>query len=49
MRDKNGNVLHKDTFHSKYQLLDGLVKVGRYPDDPAAGTRVLASEYKPHK
>jgi vancomycin resistance protein YoaR len=48
VKDKNGNVIHKDTFHSKYSLLDGLIKVGRYPDDPPAGTKVLASEYVPH-
>lgn len=45
VKDRNGNVIHKDMFHSKYKLLDGLTKVGRYPGDPPAGTRILAEEY----
>jgi vancomycin resistance protein YoaR len=45
--DVSGNVIHSDTFHSKYKLLNGLAMVGRYPGDPPAGTLVLASEY-PH-
>ena len=47
VKDKNGNVIHKDTFHSKYTSLDGLTLVGRYPEDPPDGTKILASEY-PH-
>jgi vancomycin resistance protein YoaR len=45
VKDAKGNIIHKDTFHSKYRLNDGLVKVGRYRDDPPAGTRVTAEEY----
>jgi vancomycin resistance protein YoaR len=47
VKDRNGNVIHKDTFHSDYAALDGLTKVGRYAGDPPAGTKILASEY-PH-
>lgn len=47
VRDRNGNVIHRDTFHSRYRLLDGLTQVGRYPGDPPDGTKILASEY-PH-
>jgi vancomycin resistance protein YoaR len=47
VRDAHGNEMDKKTFHSRYRKIDGLVKVGRYPDDPTAGTRILASEYSP--
>ncbi len=51
VKDANGNVIHLDTFHSHYSLLNGLTMVGRYPDDPQAGTLILASDYpgKPPK
>jgi vancomycin resistance protein VanW len=49
VRDGHGDVIRRDTFHSTYSRLDGLVKVGRYPNDPPAGTRIPASEYVPHK
>ena len=51
VRDRNGNVIHQETFRSNYKLLDGLIKVGRYPGDPEAGTRILAADYpgKPPK
>ena len=45
VRDRHGNVIWRDTFHSNYRLLDGLVEVGRYPGDPKAGTVVTAAEY----
>jgi vancomycin resistance protein YoaR len=45
VRDARGNVIWKNTFYSRYSLLDGLVEVGRYPGDPPAGTRVSAEEY----
>jgi vancomycin resistance protein YoaR len=45
VRDANGRVIHENTFHSKYRLLDGLTEVGRYPGDPGAGTRILAADY----
>ncbi len=47
VRDANGHIIHQDTFHSKYKRLDGRTLVGRYPDDPPAGTVILASDY-PH-
>ena len=51
VKDANGNVIHLDTFHSHYSLLNGLTMVGRYPGDPQAGTLILASDYpgKPPK
>jgi len=45
VRDAGGNVIHSDTFHSKYRILEGLTKVGRYNGDPVAGTRILAADY----
>ena len=47
VRDASGGVLHRETYRSKYRILAGLAEVGRYPNDPPAGTRILASEY-PH-
>ena len=47
VHDAHGAVIHRDTFRSHYKMLPGIVEVGRYPDDPPAGTRILASEY-PH-
>jgi vancomycin resistance protein YoaR len=49
VRDRNGNVIHEDVFHSRYKTIDGVIQVGRYPGDPKAGTRVLASEYVPSR
>jgi len=46
VRDSAGNVIHEDTFKSKYKTIDGLVLVGRYAGDPPAGTKVLASVWK---
>lgn len=45
VRDANGKVIHKDTFNSSYRLLHGLTLVGRYKNDPPAGTRILAADY----
>ncbi len=45
VRDRNGRVIHENTWHSNYRLLDGLIEVGRYPGDPPAGTRILAGDY----
>ena len=45
VRDARGRVIHEDIFRSKYKLADGLIEVGRYPDDPPAGTRILAADY----
>jgi len=45
VRSASGSVLHSDTFRSHYKLLNGLTLVGRYPGDPPAGTRILASNY----
>lgn len=47
VRDSAGNVIHKDTFRSRYKMLPGITEVGRFPGDPPAGTRILAAEY-PH-
>jgi hypothetical protein len=46
VKDAAGNVIHQDTFKSNYKTIDGLVDVGRYPGDPPAGTKVLASVWK---
>jgi vancomycin resistance protein YoaR len=46
VRDAHGNVIHQDTFKSHYKTITGTVLVGRYPTDPPAGKRVLASVYK---
>jgi vancomycin resistance protein YoaR len=43
----SGEVIHQETYNSRYKLLNGTTLVGRYPGDPPAGTRILASEY-PH-
>jgi vancomycin resistance protein YoaR len=48
VKDAQGNVIHRDTFHSSYAKLDGVIDVGRYPDDPPAGTLVLLDDYIPH-
>ena len=45
VKDANGDVIHKDTWHSKYKRLDGLTKVGRYHGDPPEGTRILEADY----
>jgi vancomycin resistance protein YoaR len=45
VRDANGKVIHEDTFHSTYRVLDGLTMVGRYPHDPPTGTQILATDY----
>jgi vancomycin resistance protein YoaR len=45
VKDANGNVIWRDTFNSKYRVLNGLIQVGRYRNDPPAGTRILASDY----
>ena len=47
VRDRLGNVVHRDTWGSKYKLLDGTILIGRYPEDPPAGTRIPAKDY-PH-
>jgi vancomycin resistance protein YoaR len=45
VRDAAGNVIHQDTFSSNYKNVHGIYMVGRFPGDPRAGTRILASEY----
>lgn len=47
VRDASGNVIHEETFFSKYKTINGIVLVGRYSGDPRAGTMVLRSEYRP--
>lgn len=46
VRAASGNVLHENVFKSDYKTIAGTVLVGRYPGDPRAGTRVLASVWK---
>ncbi len=48
VRNASGNVIHKNTWNSQYKKLDGLTMVGRYKDDPPAGTRILKSDYPEH-
>lgn len=45
VRDANGNVIHSNTYHSNYRVLEGLIMVGRYVGDPPSGTRILAADY----
>ncbi len=47
VRDVPGNVIYQDTFYSNYRKLDAITLVGRYPDDPPAGTRIPPDAY-PH-
>jgi vancomycin resistance protein YoaR len=47
VRDAAGNIIHQETFYSKYKTINGITLVGRYAGDPPAGTRVLRSEFKP--
>jgi vancomycin resistance protein YoaR len=47
VRDRAGNVIHENTWRSRYRTIDGIIQVGRYPGDPKPGTRVLRSEYVP--
>ena len=46
VRSNSGKVIQQNTFRSRYRMLNGLVKVGRHPGDPAAGTRILAGQYR---
>jgi VanW like protein len=48
VKSAQGKVISKDTWHSSYSMLPGLVQVGRYPKDPPAGTRIPADDY-PHR
>ena len=45
VRDSAGNVIHEDVFHSRYQTINGVTQVGRYPGDPPAGTKIPAANY----
>lgn len=45
VKDAAGNILHEDTFHSKYGTVNGITQVGRYPGDPRDGTTIPASQY----
>ena len=45
VRDSAGNILHEDVFHSRYQTINGVTQVGRYPGDPPAGTKIPAANY----
>ena len=48
VRDASGNVIEQNTWHSVYRKKDGVTLVGRYPDDPVAGTQVPLNQYVPH-
>lgn len=47
VRDTNGDVVNQETFYSKYKTINGITLVGRFPNDPPEGTRVLRSEFRP--
>jgi hypothetical protein len=47
VRDASGNIIHRETFYSKYKTINGITLVGRHAGDPKDGTRVLRSEYRP--
>jgi hypothetical protein len=49
VRDASGAVIHENVWNSRYKKLDGLTMVGRYKDDPPAGTKILKSDYVPHQ
>jgi hypothetical protein len=38
VKDAAGFVIHEDTFKSDYSRQTGIIYIGRYPKDPAAGT-----------
>jgi vancomycin resistance protein YoaR len=40
VRDRSGNVIHTDEFFSHYKKLNQIILVGRYANDPPAGTQV---------
>ncbi len=46
VRDSAGNVIHEDVFESRYQTINGITQVGRYPGDPRAGTKIPAANYQ---
>ncbi|MEA2677379.1 MAG: hypothetical protein QOJ81_1520 [Chloroflexota bacterium] len=45
VRDAAGNIIHEDTFHSRYGTVNGITQVGRYPGDPPDGKTIPATEY----
>ncbi|MDP8905710.1 MAG: peptidoglycan binding domain-containing protein [Chloroflexota bacterium] len=38
--DAQGNVIHQETYHSKYIRVHGITLIGRSPGDPPAGTQI---------
>jgi vancomycin resistance protein YoaR len=48
VRDANGNIIHQETYNSDYIKVDGIYEIGRYPDDPRAGTKIPAGQYVKH-
>jgi len=38
--DEDGNVIHEETYYSRYIRVHGVTLVGRSPGDPPAGTRI---------
>ena len=41
VRDRDGNVIHKDTYYSRYATVDGVTLVGVRSDDPRNGRHVV--------
>lgn len=44
VRDAAGNIVHQDTFSSKYIRVNGITLIGRTAGDPKAGTKVLRTD-----
>jgi vancomycin resistance protein YoaR len=42
----DGAVLHENTWYSDYDKVNGIIKVGRAPGDPRAGTKILYEDWK---
>ena len=46
VKDADGNVPHENTWYSDYDRVNGIIKVGRAPGDPRAGTKIPYAEWK---
>jgi vancomycin resistance protein YoaR len=47
VRDASGQVLHEETFYSRYARILGITLLGRYPTDPPHGTVVRVEDRVP--
>ncbi|MEA2676284.1 MAG: hypothetical protein QOJ81_425 [Chloroflexota bacterium] len=47
VRDRDGNVIHTDSFHSDYRRTDGIVLVGRCNNDPPSGYKLPLEQSLP--